>query len=187
MDPKNRRNLSSLGEDNKNDHSILDIEEQEREDQEQAKEKSGASLLSGGNSLTEFFGYLAKNGGVIFHIGSYFIKDKEEQLRNMSEEDRRKIAVIESARGFTIDELKVAIVDGQSKKGYIKINNRIEIPWPPKDIESTNDRSYFFDGKEALNEWERRSNAELKVLELISNTSSKLTNYLKRVIDKKEY
>jgi hypothetical protein len=132
-------------------------------------------------ALADFYLHLGHNHGVIYYIGSYFVKDLDENLKR---KERKELLAVESIRGFTKEEVLVLEIDARSKKGCITINKSIDIPL---DNEANKPRQYFFDEADAIKEWRRLSDIELAVAKKIRETGSDAEEYLKKVIERDQH
>jgi len=165
-----RRNKSKK-ENNESTCSILN----------EAQAKSTEEQVILGQKLAEFYGHLSKNGDMIYRISSYLVKDMDEDLKR---KERKELIAVESLRGYTKDDILVLKTDASSKRGYIIINDKIDIPL--NKLEG-GDCKYFFDGSEALKEWKRLSEIEEDLCSDIIKTAEAAKSYIRRTIEKKQH
>jgi hypothetical protein len=140
------------------------------------------NVLTGDKGLiARFYTSIGRNGGVIFLIRSYFIKDEEESLSRM---EKKELLSVESLKGFTYDEIFVQKIDVISNKGYVTINDSINIPLV--NLEESRSSKYFFDRNDTIKEIKRCNEIEYNVAKKINEVSEKAVSFIKRIIEKEQ-
>jgi hypothetical protein len=130
------------------------------------------------NDIARLYTNIGRNGGTIFMITSYLIKDEDDVLSKL---DRRDITSIESLRGFNYDEIVVELIDTRTKKGYACINGEINIPLI--DLEGKSNK-YFFDRNDVIKECKKLMEVEYNAVKKIQEVSARVESFIKRAIEK---
>ena len=143
-------------------------------------EKAGESILNSEKSdIARLYTNIGRNGGVIFMLTSYLVKDEDDVLSKMNRSD---LISIESLRGFNYDEIRVDLIDTRSRKGYAHINDE-DIYIPLADLEGKNNK-YFFDRNEVIKEIKKLMEVEYNAVKKIQEVSARTESFMKRALEK---
>ncbi len=146
------------------------------------KKQSEEPLGSIKDLLARFYTHLGRNGGTIYYIDSYLVKDKADDLKKMK---REELISVESLRGYSLEDILVTETNAADKKGYVRINNKVDIPLA--DLEPGVSPKYFFDEKEALRELKRLQEIELNLSREIAKVADAAISYIKRTIERNQH
>jgi hypothetical protein len=174
MSEKEKDDLLLIGDEYNKDNSKKECLLNEEKKPSMAREK---------DDLAKFYTQLGRNGGMVYRIGVYLVKDKEDSLKR---KERKELIAVESLTGYTMEDIQVLEIDARSKPGYVHINGTSGFDIPLANLEG-NSSKYFYDRNEAIKEWKRLSEIELSLAREIAKTSDAAVSYIKRVLDKEQY